>query len=137
MAYGVECGGRHSAEGKVADKFATTKFFGAKDEPPRRVKEKGVVVSSPVPPKTFPRGNSHMPARSCARPPQKTAIPTTTLGCLIPRVWKLYSESINVVDAKENRPLYKEIVSQMPCNMREENSYSAPGLPILDGRTAS
>jgi len=57
-----------------------------------------------VAPKTLPRGNSHIPARSCTRPPVKIAMPTTTLGVATPRAWTLISERIKVVDAKEKRP---------------------------------
>lgn len=61
--------------------------------------------SSPVAPKTFPRGNSHMPASNWTRPPVKIAMPTTTLGVATPRAWTLMRERMNVVDAKEKRPL--------------------------------
>lgn len=60
---------------------------------------------SPVAPNTLPLGNSHIPARSCARPPQKMAIPTTTFGVVMFRVWRLYNDNMKVVDAKENKPL--------------------------------
>jgi hypothetical protein len=60
---------------------------------------------APVAPKTFPRGNSHMPAMNCRRPPVKMAMPTTTLGWLMWRVPRLNRESMKVVDAKENIPL--------------------------------
>lgn len=37
--------------------------------------------------------------------PANMAIPTITLGCVIPRVWTLYMDSMNVVDANEKSPL--------------------------------
>jgi len=40
MASAVECEGWHSAEGKVADKFATTKFFEAIDDPPSTARKR-------------------------------------------------------------------------------------------------
>ena len=60
----------------------------------------------PVAPKTLPRGNSHIPARSWTRPPAKMAIPTTTLGVVTPRACTLIRERMKVVDAKEKRPLH-------------------------------
>jgi len=57
-----------------------------------------------VAPKTLPRGNSHMPARSWTRPPAKIAMPTTTLGVATPRACTLNMERMNVVEANENRP---------------------------------
>ena len=60
----------------------------------------------PVAPKTLPLGNSHMPASSWASPPQKTAIPTTTFGVVMPRAWTLYNDNMKVVEAKENSPLW-------------------------------
>jgi len=59
----------------------------------------------PVAPKTFPLGNSHIPAMNCVNPPAKMAMPMMTLGCSIPRVLTLNMDSMNVVAAKENRPL--------------------------------
>lgn len=61
--------------------------------------------SSPAAPKVLPLGYSHMPASSWASPPQKMAIPTTTFGVVMSRVWRLYNDKIKVVEAKENRPL--------------------------------
>ena len=61
--------------------------------------------SSPVAPKALPEGYSHMPASSWASPPQKMAIPTTTFGVVMPRVWRLYNDNIKVVEAKEYKPL--------------------------------
>ena len=52
----------------------------------RDINELSVERGSPVPPKVFPLGNSHMPASNWASPPQKMAIPTTTFGVLMPRV---------------------------------------------------
>ena len=60
---------------------------------------------SPVAPKVLPVANSHMPAKNWASPPQKMAIPTTTFGAVMPRVWRLYNDKIKVVEAKENKPL--------------------------------
>lgn len=63
------------------------------------------MVNVPVAPKVLPRGNSHIPAKNWARPPEKHAMPTTTLGVWISLAFTLYRERMNVVDANENRPL--------------------------------
>lgn len=47
-----------------------------------------------------------MPASSCTSPPVKIAIPTTTFGTTTPLVFTLYRDRMNVVEAKEKRPLY-------------------------------
>lgn len=60
---------------------------------------------SPVAPNVLPAANSHMPASSWARPPTKSAMPTTTLGVCTPVDCAFTSESTSVVDAKESRPL--------------------------------
>jgi len=52
-----------------------------------------------------PRGNDHMPAMNCARPPVKMAMPRTRLEWWMPRVLRLYRERTKVVVAKEKRPL--------------------------------
>ena len=45
-----------------------------------KYKNQGQMKCLPVAPKPFLRENSHIPARSWARPPQKMAMPRTTLG---------------------------------------------------------
>jgi hypothetical protein len=51
-----------------------------------------------------------MPAMNWAKPPQATAMPTTTLGVAICRTWVLYIDSMKVVDAKERSPLCNALV---------------------------
>lgn len=74
---------------------------------------------SPVAPNVLPAANSHMPASSWARPPTKSAMPTTTLGVCTPVDCAFTSESTSVVDAKESRPLCVcAPVSHVECHTR-------------------
>ena len=86
-------------------------------------------TNAPVAPKTLPRGNSHIPAKNCARPPEKQAMPTTTLGVWMFLAFTLYIERMNVVDANENKPL-RGRKCWMAC--REGGTYRAPGLATLE-----
>jgi len=64
--------------------------------PPYRVKN--------VAPKVFPYANSHIPARSKARPPTKRDIPMIAFWIVTPLVWTMYMDKMNVVVAKAYRP---------------------------------
>ena len=55
--------------------------------------------------------NSHMPVSSCARPPQKIAMPITMFGVWIPHTDTLYIDSMKVMDTKEKGQLYNLSVS--------------------------
>ena len=98
-----------------------------------------VKTGSPVAPKVLPLGNSHIPARSWARPPQKMAIPTTTLGWVMPRVWRLYKDNMKVVEAKENKPLYRILFSWTNSTWvgGQDDTYSAAGFAMLAPRRVS
>jgi len=88
---------------------------------------------SPVAPKVLLQANSHIPARSWTRPPQKIAMPTTTLGVATPRAWTLMRERMKVVDAKEKRPL-GPFQRPQKKNNETENTHRGPGLPMREGR---
>ena len=75
-----------------------------------------------------------MPARSWASPPVKIAMPTTTLGTMTPRVWTLIKDRMNVVDAKENRPLHILVSPQNRLGgVTWRGTHRGPGLPMREG----
>ena len=97
--------------------------------------KKGRGRHQPVAPNAFPRGNSHMPAMNCARPPQNMAIPTTAFGSTMLRAPALNSDKINVVDAKEKSPLDETVkVSWLRAKKKKchGNTYRVAGLAIFE-----
>jgi hypothetical protein len=75
-----------------------------------------------------------MPAMNWARPPEKAAMPTITLGVWIFLAFTVYMERMNDVVANENRPLWSG-KRRTACKMG--GTYRALGLAIVAGRGAT
>ena len=65
----------------------------------------------PVAPNIFPLGYSHIPARNCPSPPVNRAMPTTMFGLFMWRIFVLYNDRSNSVDAAEKSPLRYMLVT--------------------------